>query len=397
MVPSPSLVLTTDKNRITNMHTMKMNTTTARATTAARDTCPSAMSVALALTIALALSTQVSAEQSLVVDEMVVVLIDAVNVPASATGIIATISAREGDSVKAGQELGTLDDRKPRLEQSLARTQLKIATENAEHGLATELAEKKLAQQQQLTKQHEIAREIADKKAGNDVRILASKKSEAVAKIELDRATQARREFADSVSQSEIDGLRLAYDRTSLETVQADFDRQIDVLHATAENEVAKGHTLSIERSKIEVAQAVTNQRVQQLQVDMQKHQTELAELAALECKIIAPLDGVVVELFRAKGDWVTAGDPVVRVIRLNRLRAEGYIESDRINSIRNDRNVHLTIQTGADSFVQREGEIVFISPEIDPVNNQVRFWVEFDNPQLDVLPGMRSSLRSTP
>ena len=114
-----------------------------------------------------------------------------------------------------------------------------------------------------------------------------------------------------------------------------------------------------------------------------------------MQHKIIAPLDGVVVEIFRDKGDWVTAGDPVVRVIRLDRLRAEGFIESALIQSIRNNRRVHLTIQLGANSFVQREGEIVFISPEIDPVNNEVRFWVEFDNPKLDVLPGMRLSLRS--
>ncbi len=65
------------------------------------------------------------------------------------------------------------------------------------------------------------------------------------------------------------------------------------------------------------------------------------------------------------------------------------------IDQLRQNRSVHLTIQMGADSTVEREGQIVFISPEIDPVNKEVRFWVEFDNPKLDVLPGMRLSLRS--
>ena len=45
--------------------------------------------------------------------------------------------------------------------------------------------------------------------------------------------------------------------------------------------------------------------------------------------------------------------------------------------------------------MIRREGRIVFISPEIDPVNEEVRFWVEFDNSTLDVLPGMRLSLKS--
>ena len=36
---------------------------------------------------------------------------------------------------------------------------------------------------------------------------------------------------------------------------------------------------------------------------------------------------------------------------------------------------------------------MVFISPEIDPVNHEVRFWVEFDNSDGDVLPGLRALL----
>jgi multidrug efflux pump subunit AcrA (membrane-fusion protein) len=259
------------------------------------------------------------------------------------------------------------------------------------------MARKQLAQQQQLSKQHEIVREIANRKAENEIRILASKKAEAVAKNELERATHARQEFVDSVSQSEIDSLRLAYQRTSLETEQADFELRVDILQAKAESEVAVGHALGIERSKIEVQQASADQHVQELEVQLQRHRTRLAELATLERKIFAPLGGVVVERFCSQGDWVNAGDAVVRVIRLDRLRAEGFIASDQIDNLRGRRDVLLKIQLGADSVIEREGQVVFISPEIDPINNQVRFWVEFDNPKRDVLPGMRLSLQSRP
>ncbi len=189
----------------------------------------------------------------------------------------------------------------------------------------------------------------------------------------------------------------MAYERTSLETQQAEFERQIDVLHAKSENEAATGHALSIDRSEIEVAQAFADERVQQLEVQLQRNQSQLAEFAKLQHKIFAPLDGVVVERFRGKGDWVNAGDPVIRVIRLNRLRAEGFVSSDRLALLRKDQKVDLRIRASEDRLIEREGEIVFVSPEIDPVNNEVRFWVEFDNPQRDVLPGMRLSLRSKP
>ena len=73
-----------------------------------------------------------------------------------------------------------VDDRQAQVEESLAQTQLEIAREKAENELATDLAEKQLAQQQQIAKQHEITREVASRKANNEVRILASKKAESV-------------------------------------------------------------------------------------------------------------------------------------------------------------------------------------------------------------------------
>ncbi|MGI9470731.1 MAG: HlyD family secretion protein [Rubripirellula sp.] len=336
-------------------------------------------------------------EDSILVDEMVVVLIDAVDVPASQSGVIADISVKEGESVSFGSPLAKLDDRKSQLLESQARTQLAIATENAEHGMEEDLAKKKLDEQRQLAKEHEFKREIAERKASNEVRVLASQKAERVAKNELDRASRARQEFVDSVSQSEIDGLRFAYERTSLETEQAGFERRIAALEAKAEAEVASGHQLGIERLTIEVAQAEAKQRVQAFEVELQRQQMKLATLATEQQRILSPFDGVVVERFRNRGDWVNAGDPVIRVIRLNRLRAEGFLEADKIGSLRSEQPVALTIQRGVQGVIEREGVIAFISPEIDPINGQVRIWVEFDNPDLEILPGMRLSLRLMP
>ncbi|MFK8113999.1 MAG: efflux RND transporter periplasmic adaptor subunit [Rubripirellula sp.] len=336
-------------------------------------------------------------EGNLTVDEMVVVVIDAVNVPAPLAGTIADVSVREGSSVVVGQELARLDDRQAKVEEALAETQLGIAERKTQEDLGTDLANKKLAQQKQVAKQHEVVRDIASRKAANEVRTLASKKSSAVAKNELDRATHAREQFVDSVSQSEIDGLRLAYEKSKLETQQAEFDRQIDALQAKAEQQAAQTHVLSIERTQIEVGQAIAEQRVQTMQIELERQQVSLAKIATERHRLTAPINGVVVERMRGKGEWVNAGDPVLRVIRLDRLRAEGFVPADAIESLRGNRTVSLEIQVTPDRMLKREGRIVFISPEIDPVNDEVRFWVEFDNTDLDVLPGMRLRLSTKP
>ncbi len=336
-------------------------------------------------------------DQPLQVDEMIVVLIDAVNVPAGQSGVIAKVPVREGMSVTVGQQLAVLDDRQARIEEEFAVTQLAIANETAANSLSIDLAKKKLAQQQQLAKQIEIAREIADRKAGNETRILASRKAEAVARNELDRATRARQQFIDSVSQSEIDSLRLSYEKKQLESEQAEFDRRIDELNARSEVASVAAQAISIERSEIEVAQAGADRSIDQLNLELQQHQVQLAKLARAQQEIVSPINGVVVQQFRRQGDWVTAGDPVVRVIRLSRLRAEGFVPLGKIHQLRSQRKVDLLIDVGEASPVQRAGRIVFIHPEVDPVNKEVRFWVEFENPKFDVLPGMRLSLRSKP
>jgi len=335
-------------------------------------------------------SVQLFAGEPILVSEMQVVLIDAVDVPASQDGAIAGISVDEGSSVRVGEQLAHLDDRKVKLEENLARTRLQIANENAQSGFAAELA---LAQEMQLAKEHEFKKQIADRKAGNDVSVQASKKAELVAGNELKRAVEARRQFVDSVSESEIDNLRLSFERTVLETKQAEFERVIDGLQAEAEAEAANSHQLGVERFKLELAQAKVEQRVQDLQAELQQHQLQLAELASSLQIIRSPIDGVIVERYRNLGDWVKAGEPLIRVIRLDRLRAEGFISSDQLDSINVDQKVQLTISRSEKSFVKREGIVKFISRELEPVSGEIRFWVEFDNASLDVLPGMRLSL----
>lgn len=342
---------------------------------------------------AITLPAMAAAQDPSDIHDLVVVVIDSVEVAATETGVIAQLPVREGDSVKKGQVLGNLDDRRARLEKKLALTQLEIATAHATDGLGAELAEKKLEHQKQLAKQHEVVREIADRKAENEVRVLASKKAEGVTKNELDRANQARREFIDSVSQSEIDGLQLAFDRSKLETQQADFERGLDRLNVKSEMEAATAHILNIDRSKIELAQAVLDRKVQLLQKMFQEHQSELAALVVERHQLISPLDGHVVERMHGEGDWVKTGDAILRVVRLDRLRAEGFADAKMIDTLRANRNVTLTATDAPSAAITRPGTIVFISPEIDPVNNEVRFWVEFDNAKMDILPGMRVQL----
>lgn len=84
----------------------------------------------------------------------------------------------------------------------------------------------------------------------------------------------------------------------------------------------------------------------------------------------------------------------MIRVIGLKRLSAEGFVPADKLTLLRDNPSVKLEIQTADGVTIERTGQIVFVSSEVDPVNNEISFRVEFDNPNRDVLPGMRLRLR---
>ncbi|QDT03159.1 dihydrolipoamide acetyltransferase [Rubripirellula lacrimiformis] len=348
------------------------------------------------LVLGCVLSHSAVADDTIAMDDLIVTVIESIDVPAGRTGSIASMTVREGDSVATGKLIATTDDREARIRQAIAATQLDVARRKIKDGLSTEQAEAAVGSTRQAAKEQEMLKRVANKKATNLVRIAATEKASEVAKNELDRALASRRAYAQSISTSEIEGLRLAYEKSILETQQAKSEHEIEELSAQAETEAAAGHLWLVQQSKLELRQAEVDEKINELNLELARQQTELANLEVLRHQVVSPIDGVVVEIHRRPGDWVTEGEPMVRVIRLNRLRAEGFANLDDVSALKRSPQVNLRIQT-AESVVQRSGKIVFVSPEIDPVNKQVRFWVEFDNSDLVVLPGMRLSLELTP
>jgi multidrug efflux pump subunit AcrA (membrane-fusion protein) len=102
----------------------------------------------------------------------------------------------------------------------------------------------------------------------------------------------------------------------------------------------------------------------------------------------------MVVQIMIRNGEWVRPGDTVLRILRLDRLRAEGLINASRLQEqdLMNH-PVTLVVNPGTKQVMEFQGKISFVSPEINPVNNQTRVWAEIENPDLKLKPGMRASL----
>lgn len=191
----------------------------------------------------------------------------------------------------------------------------------------------------------------------SDVKVRFARKSSEVAAAELKRALDSQQRLADSVSASELDQLRL----------------------------LAEKATLEIEQAQLEFNVAKTAR-------ELKENDVRTAEHDVAQRRIHAPIAGFVAQVHRHPGEWVEPGQAILRMLRLDRLRAEGLVNAQTVGDDLMGRSVTLTVRQG-DSPTQYSGKIVFVSPEIDPVNGQVRVWAEIVNTDLKLRPGLHGSM----
>jgi macrolide-specific efflux system membrane fusion protein len=211
-------------------------------------------------------------------------------------------------------------------------------------------------------KRAEIELETARKQAENRIQVRFAEKAREVAAAELQRATDSMERYPKSISATEIDRLRLAAQKAALAVEQASFD--------------------------FEVAQFAAKLRAAELEsatYDVQRRQ------------IAAPLLGVVVEVTRRQGEWVENNKTVFRILRLDRLRAEGFLHVRDAGEDLVGRSVVLRTTLPGGTPAEFAGKLTFVSPEVSPVNGQMRVWAEIENPDLKLRPGLRGSLTILP
>ena len=204
--------------------------------------------------------------------------------------------------------------------------------------------------------------EIAKRKVDNDLAIQAAKKSVDVARAEYSRSVETNKEYPKTVSQSELDRQRLM-----------------------------------VERGELEAQQAILDQQEAKLKLEISLRECALAEEHLRKRHIIAPLGGMVVDVPHEKGEWVQPGETIARILRMDVLRAEGFLPAGKASLDLIGKKVVLTVTDEAFAGKEFPGEIVFVSPEIDPLNSQVRVWAEVKNVDMKLRPGLQATLKVAP
>lgn len=211
---------------------------------------------------------------------------------------------------------------------------------------------------------------------------------------------QALAQIDDMKSQLEYRAAVFKYEE---EKAQAEND--IDVRYSRAKADVAYALVLISEEANQKVPGAVPQSQVreqklahkeavlaiEQSQFKQQIHALETkvkqAEAdAAMDSiqrrKVLAPFDGVIVELRKQKGEWVQAGDTVLRMLRVDRLWVEGFLSASEYSQgeILN-RPVTVAVNLAHGRRETFQGKIVFVNSEIE-ANGEFRIRAEVFNRQ---------------
>lgn len=192
--------------------------------------------------------------------------------------------------------------------------------------------------------------ELAKKKQQSDIDQRLATKSQAVADNEYQRASAANLRVPDTYPPNEIDRLRLVADRAKLEVERAKYQRDLATMDVTlAEHEYRKFYELYL------------------------RH------------KIKAPSAGVVVSIDKHLGEWVEPGTPLLTIVRTDLLRVEGFVTAEQAARIQVGDEAEVSLDA-----LRANAKVVFISPDTNPVNSQVRVFLEFENTKVEFRPGLR-------
>ena len=210
--------------------------------------------------------------------------------------------------------------------------------------------------------------------------------------IELERA-QVNLKIARAASENNID---VRFAEKSLEVSSARVTRSMNS-NQRVPGVIPKGRVqeqqLEAHRDKLRVEQAGRDQKKSKMECDLAEADVALAKLKLEKSVIRSPIDGMVVAVERKPGEWVQPGDTVVRIVRMNRLRIEGFVSAGDASRIQVGNSATVKVLQAHLSDVEMAGHVIFVNPEANPVNSKVPIWVEVDNSKLKLIPGLETSL----
>ncbi len=185
---------------------------------------------------------------------------------------------------------------------------------------------------------------VAEEQATNDAEVQVARKLIDLAKAEYEESMAINRRASGTIPETTLRRQRVTWEKSVLDTLAADMAFKIAGL----------------------------------------KRDEELAQVDAAENRLQrrslrAPFDGVVVTLYRQQNEWVRAGEPILRLIRMDRLRVEGFVNANLVAPHQlKDAEVKIIVNLAGTDEEVLTARIQGISSIVEA--NRYRIWTEVEN-----------------
>ena len=190
--------------------------------------------------------------------------------------------------------------------------------------------------------------DVANAQAASEAELRLAKEGVNVSKAEYETTLDIQKRNAGAVSDTEVRKYKFQWDRAIAQVDVAQVDR------------VVAGLTAKVKEAQLE---ATAN---------------ELARR-----RITAPFKGQVEDVKRQVGEWVQPGEPVARIVQLDRLRVKGMVYASAVSPAEViGKPVTITISTAGERTEVVKGHINFASSIIE-VTGEFRIWCDIENQKL--------------
>ncbi len=269
---------------------------------------------------------------------------DRITVSSKFAGRIARLNAREGDAVKTGQALVSLEDAQTRARVDQAARAVEALAARAV-AIETEL--------EVLRREVPLQIETAEAQVAHCRSVIAKAEAQ-----EAQAGRDARR-FQDLAASGVAEPRRR---------------EQMDLAWTVARNELASARTdlIRAEKQRAQAGLGWDRIRARESELAAVRAQEEQARAARVEAEstlsdldIVAPSDGVVITRFVDRGEVVSAGAPLLELVDLDRLYLKVYVAEILIGRLR--LGLPAQIHTDARPPVPRHGSLHRLEGRVHP------------------------------
>jgi multidrug resistance efflux pump len=194
---------------------------------------------------------------------------------------------------------------------------------------------------------------------------------------------EAAQAQAESTAEIEVAEKAIDVAKAELESMKEIRDKNPGAVSLT---ELRK-FQFQLERAQAQLKLAITEQNIARLTAKTKTAQLQAISIELDRRQVKAPFKGEVVEIHKRRGEWTQAGEPILHLVRMDKVRIKGFVllstgvSPDEVEG----KPVEVVVHAAGDKQHKLQGTVSFASRVIEGVSNyrQFRVSIDIDNPKV--------------